>query len=361
MPQRVFLGDFAAPVRIIQGLIEGDHAVLCRTLHQLLELVDLALKDQIGNQRRVEHDLHDGPPAIAVGAPDQLLRDDAAQVERQVHQNLIVLLLGEEMQDAIERLVGIVGVQRGQHQVTGFGKGDRVLHRLARADLTDQNHIRRLAQRVFQRHLVRLGIQTHLALSDDATGMIVQKLDRVLDTDDMAGAVLVAVTDHRRQRRRLTRARGADKEDDTAVRHRQIMQVMRQPKLLESGDTRLDASEHHAHRVALHKGAHTETPDILGTESEVAFLGMQELVALLGCHQRQGQLARLRRIQLGLRDRHDTPMHLDARRDIGGDEKVRCLLLDHHVQDIVKVHAMPSKQRCANLAPHAAQGSGISP
>ena len=30
-----------------QGLIEGDHAVLCRTLHQLLELVDLALEDQI--------------------------------------------------------------------------------------------------------------------------------------------------------------------------------------------------------------------------------------------------------------------------------------------------------------------------
>jgi hypothetical protein len=84
-------------------------------------------------------------------ARQQALADQAAQVQRQVHQQLLAPLFGEEVDDAVQRLVGAVGVQRGHAQVAGLGEGHRVLHRLAVADLAHQDDVGRLAQRVLQR------------------------------------------------------------------------------------------------------------------------------------------------------------------------------------------------------------------
>src|SRR6267143_5672132 len=52
--QRVLVADAAGLVQVEEGLVEGLHAKLARLLHDLLDLVDLALEDQVVNQRRVE-------------------------------------------------------------------------------------------------------------------------------------------------------------------------------------------------------------------------------------------------------------------------------------------------------------------
>ena len=75
--------------------------------------------------------------------------------------NWLAPLLGEEVDDAVQRLVGTVGVQRGQAQVAGFCKGDGVFHGLAVADFAHQDHIGRLAQ-VFFRHAPAVGIRSRL-------------------------------------------------------------------------------------------------------------------------------------------------------------------------------------------------------
>ena len=79
---------------------------------------------------------------------EQALRDQALQVERKVHQQLRAALFREEVDDPVERLVGAVGVQRGQAQVAGLGERDGVFHGLAVADFAHQNDIGRLTQRV---------------------------------------------------------------------------------------------------------------------------------------------------------------------------------------------------------------------
>src|SRR5215472_3466224 len=112
----------------------------------------------------------------------------------------IAALVREEIDDAVERLVGAVGVQRREHQVAGLGELDAVLHGVAVADLTDQDDIRRLAQGVLEGVGPRLGVYAHLTVSDDAALVGVHVLDRVLDGDDVAAGLLVAVADHRRER-----------------------------------------------------------------------------------------------------------------------------------------------------------------
>ena len=50
---------------------------LARLLHDLLDLVHLALEDQIGDQRRIEHDLDRRDAPLAVFFRHQALRNHA--------------------------------------------------------------------------------------------------------------------------------------------------------------------------------------------------------------------------------------------------------------------------------------------
>jgi hypothetical protein len=152
-----------------------------------------------------------------------------------VHQELRAAVLGKEVDDAVERLVRAVGVQRGEAQVAGLGERDRVVHRLALAHFADEDHVRRLAQRVLERDLPVVGVDADFPLRDDAVPVLVDELDRVFDRDDVAVAVLVAVAEQRRHRRRLAAARRADEHHDPALGHDHVLQHRRQPQLLEHG------------------------------------------------------------------------------------------------------------------------------
>jgi hypothetical protein len=63
-------------------------------------------------------------------------------MERQIHQQLRAPFVREEVDDAIQNLIGAVGVQGREAQVAGFRERDRVLHSLAIAYLADQDHVR---------------------------------------------------------------------------------------------------------------------------------------------------------------------------------------------------------------------------
>jgi hypothetical protein len=108
---------------------------------------------------------------------------------------------GKETEDAVDRLVGVVGVQGAQAQVAGLGEGQGVRHGFGGAHLADENHVRCLAQGILQPHLEGLRIDTDLALRDQAARVIVEEFDRILDAEDMSLAVAIAVPDHRRQGR----------------------------------------------------------------------------------------------------------------------------------------------------------------
>ena len=99
---------------------------------------------------------------------NQALRDDRAQVERELQADLVLAPRREEVEHALDRLVRVVRVQRREAQVAGLGEVDRGLHRLGVADLADQDHVGRLAQRVLERVAVRQRVDADLALRDDA-------------------------------------------------------------------------------------------------------------------------------------------------------------------------------------------------
>ena len=109
----------------------------------------------------------------------------------------------EEVNDPIERLVGIVSVERAKTQMAGLGKSNGMIHRLACTYLTDHDHIGRLAQSVLQRDLKTFRVHPHFALRDDAAPMLMDELDGILDTDDMPGGIFIVEDGTRIQGRAL--------------------------------------------------------------------------------------------------------------------------------------------------------------
>ena len=103
---------------------------------------------------------------------------------------------------------------------------------------------------------LRVGAQ--LALVDDAPLVPVQELDRVLDGHDVLVAGLVDLVDHRRQRRRLARARRAGHEHDAARLAGELADHRRQAELLDRHRLGGDQAERGAERAALVVGVDAE-------------------------------------------------------------------------------------------------------
>ncbi len=216
----------ALEVEVGQALVEGLHAVLgLAGLHHAVDLVDLVLADQVAD-RRVRH--AGSPcaqrPSLAAGPRQQRLAEDALEHERQLGADLRLLVGGEDVDDAVDRLRRRVGVQGGEGQVAGLGDAQRRLDRLQVAHLADQHDVRVLAQHRAQGVGEAVGVGAELALVDDALLVRVQVLDRVLDGDDVLVTLAVDLVEHRRQRRRLARAGRAGDQDQPA---RLLAQLLR--------------------------------------------------------------------------------------------------------------------------------------
>lgn len=118
-------------------------------------------------------------------------------------QQLWPPLFGEHVDNPVQRLIGIGGMQRRQHQMPGVSKRQGMLHGFAVADFADQHHIRGLAQGIFQCRVKAAGINADFTLIDDRALVSMDVLDRVFDRDDVPGTMAVAMVDKRGQRGRF--------------------------------------------------------------------------------------------------------------------------------------------------------------
>ena len=142
----------------------------------------------------------------AVGGRQQLLGHDALERDRELHADLPLLLGREHVDDAVDRLRRVLGVQGGEHEVAGLSRGQRGADRLEVSHFADEDHVGVLAQGGLERRGEAGGVGAELALVDRAALVGVHELDRVLDRDDVLVAGLVDLVDHRRERRGLARA-----------------------------------------------------------------------------------------------------------------------------------------------------------
>src|SRR5579872_691946 len=124
-----FLARYEALIeQLLNGRVHGAHAGLGARLHDVLELIELALADEIRGCRRIDEDLERSDPSLLVRPLQQLLRDDPAQRGGE-HGAYVRLLVGrEDVDDAIDCLRRTVRVQRAHDENAHLGRRDRDAH-----------------------------------------------------------------------------------------------------------------------------------------------------------------------------------------------------------------------------------------
>ena len=128
--------------------------------------------------------------------------------------------MGKTPDDAFDRLRRVDGVQRGKHQVAGFGGLHGDLDGFAVAHFAHQNHLGRLPQRGPQceREAGRIAVQ--LALMNDAVLVTMQELDGIFDGEHVVELLLIDLVDDCGQRGRLAgTGRPGDQHDSVAQVH----------------------------------------------------------------------------------------------------------------------------------------------
>ena len=143
--------DDALADELGETVLHRLHAALRRRLHDGVDLLDLALADQVPDGVVREEDLEARDAAEAVGGRQQGLRDDALERVRELHAHLLLLRGREDVDDAVDRARRALGVERREDEVAGLGGGERGRDRLEVAHLAEEDHVGVLAQRRAQR------------------------------------------------------------------------------------------------------------------------------------------------------------------------------------------------------------------
>ena len=151
------------------------------SMSPVMQRIDDRLLDPAVDHQQLEN----RHPALAVGRGYEPLADDSLERTGQAHPHLGLLVGREEVHDPVDGLRGVDGMERREHQVTGFCRGQGRRNGLHVPHLADQDHVGVLSQDHPHGRGEGVGVEADLALIDGGQIVGVQILDRVLDGDDM--------------------------------------------------------------------------------------------------------------------------------------------------------------------------------
>ena len=214
----------------------------------------------------------------------QTLADNTHDVQRQIHQYLLVAVFRIEVHNPLDGLHRIVRVDGEYTQVTRLCQLQRIFHGVFVTYLANTDHIRRLTHGRLHRHRPRSRVHAQFALRENRFNRFVQIFHRVLNGYNVAGRMFIAPVQHRRHGSGFTRT-GRTRQNQQAARfHGQLFQTLRQFQIVHRQNIGGDAAPNHAHAALLVVRVHTETDAVFGRGRIVQFQFMVEARTLLGRH-----------------------------------------------------------------------------
>lgn len=140
--ERDILRDLAFLHQIEQALVHRTHARSTIRRDDAVDLMRLLFADEIADSRIDEHDLESGHDR-AIQARHELLADDRLQDHGKLHADLTLLVSGERIQDAVDRVRAARGMQGREDELRHFGNGNSGAEGVLVAHLAQEHDIER--------------------------------------------------------------------------------------------------------------------------------------------------------------------------------------------------------------------------
>lgn len=252
------------------------------------------------------------PPTSDAG--DESLVDDGFERSGELNLDLRLLFGGENVDDSIYRLGGVVRVKGGEHKVSCLGDGQCCMYRLDVTHLTDHDNIWVLSETGAECVRETGNIDAQLSLVDDSHLVFVDIFDRVLDGQDVNGSIGVDPVDHGGKGCRLSGTGRSSEEDEALMPLDHLRAICGQSEIVECGDVERYPAQRQCHRAPLHEQVPPESRGIIPTEREIdCEVGLHALHQLLREH-RVGKPFYVSCLQGGpVGDRPKTPVDADER------------------------------------------------
>ncbi len=179
-------------------------------------------------------------------------------------------------------------MQGGKNQVASFGSQQSGRNGFQVAHFADQNYIRILTESGAQCGREIRGVHFDFALVDETTLVAMQKLDRVLDGDQVIGPRGVDAVNHRGKSGGLTRAGGSRDEDQAALLFANFVNDWRKVQLFRSANLGWNDAENHADVAALLEHVDAEATEAGYSVGHVELGGFLEFLFLPVGHHAEG-------------------------------------------------------------------------
>src|ERR1019366_9203483 len=181
---------------------------------------------------------------------------------------------------------------------------------------------------------MRVGMK--LTLVDDTALVGVQKLDGILDGDDVLVPLAVDLVDHCREGGRLARAGWAGDEHETAGTVADVFDDRRQPELAKPEALVGNLAGNGGPGAALIEQGGAEAGQTFDAEGEVELQVLLEAVLLRIGEHGVGKLLGLRCGEHRHVERRELPVDPDLRGGVGRDVQIGAAALDHRLQKLMK-------------------------
>src|SRR3989344_8098391 len=214
--------------------------------------MDLALANEGTNRGRPDQDFDRGDEP-ARNPRNQTLGDDGDERSGELLANLTLLVAGKTVNDAVNGLSGVIGMERGENEMPGLGRGYGRPDRIGVAHLADHRHVHVLAEHGAEGLVEALGVGTDLALVNDRAIRGEKILDGIFDRDDVIGPGAVDVIHHGGERRGLAVSGRPDDEHESLRPLTEGGKDRKKVQFVEVADLGRDVAESRSHVTALKK------------------------------------------------------------------------------------------------------------
>ena len=103
-----------------QRIVHEFHSLFASGLDHAWEHERFSVPDEVADGCGVGEDFEGEDATCSIGSRDELLGDDAAEGFADHDADLVALIGGEDVEDAIEGSGGVTGVEGAEHEVPGF-------------------------------------------------------------------------------------------------------------------------------------------------------------------------------------------------------------------------------------------------